>query len=95
MKDINWFKYKEYLGYAIDLARIFPLINKQRGISNFFVGLASQLFEIPILIWIFFLELETQLFKFLMGLVPIGIIEIWLHILRLFRIETGLQLFSS
>ena len=47
MKNLNWFKYRQYLGYVIDLARIFPIINKHRGVSNFIAGISSHVIEMP------------------------------------------------
>jgi hypothetical protein len=92
MKNINWFKYRQYLGYVIDLARIFPIINKQRGISNLFWGLASQIIELPNRLWIFILQVENQLTSFLSLLLPAEIIEIGLQCLKIFRLETAWQI---
>jgi hypothetical protein len=91
MKNINWFKYRQYLGYAIDLARIFPIINKQTGLSKPFWGLLSQILELPQLIWLFVLDLEYQFANFLMGLLPTGSTEMCLSALKIFRLETVLQ----
>lgn len=92
MKNINWFKYRQYLGYVIDLARIFPIINKQRGISNVIWGLAYQITELPNRLWVFTLQVENQLTSFLSLLFPAGIIEIGLQCLKIFRLETAWQI---
>lgn len=91
MKNINWFKYRQYLGYAIDLARIFPIINKQTGLSKTFWGLLSQILELPHFIWMLILDLEYQIANFLMGLLPPGFTEMCLYTLKIFRLETVLQ----
>jgi hypothetical protein len=91
MKNINWFKYRQYLGYAIDLGRIFPLLSKQSGLSTISSRLYYQLIEILNVIWILMLNIERQIFNFLVGLFPGWFYEFSLHKLINIRLETAIQ----
>jgi len=70
MKNLNWFKYRQYLGYVIDLARIFPIINKQRGVSKLLAGISSHIFEAPFSIWAFLQNLEMSFVKIFIEIIP-------------------------
>jgi hypothetical protein len=91
MKNTNWFKYRQYLGHAIDIGRIFPLLSKQKGLSKFFIGFYSQLIEIINIIWIPFVDIGHQINYFLVGLIPSWLYELSLHNLINIRLETAIQ----
>ena len=91
MKNINWFMVRQLLGYGIDLARIFPLITKQRGISKFVAGITSQIIGAPDTFWLFLLNLDLQLKSFCSGLLPRWVNELSLNIPSSFRLESAIQ----
>jgi hypothetical protein len=91
MKNINWFKYRQYLGYAIDLGRIFPLINKQSGISRLIVEISTQIFEVPTTFWFLLINLNQYLQRVLLSLLPRWIYELSLINLSFVRPETVIQ----
>ena len=41
------FKYGYLIRHAFDLGRIFPILIKQRGVSNFIAGVSSQIIDAP------------------------------------------------
>lgn len=90
MQNINWFKYRQYLGYAIDLGRIFPLLSKQRELSKCWPKSYYQLLEILNFIWIQFLDIGCKISNFLVGLIPGWIYDFSLHNLITIRLETAL-----
>ena len=92
MKDINWFKYRQYLGYAIDLGRIFPLLSKQKGWTKFLAGILLQVVETLYSAWIHLLDIAFQINYFLAGLIPSWIYENSLNKLPSLRLEATLQL---
>jgi hypothetical protein len=91
MKNINWFKYRQYLGYAIDLGRIFPLINKQSGISRLIVEISTQIIEVPTTFWFLLINLNQYLQRVLLSLLPRWIYELSLINLSFVRPETVIQ----
>lgn len=91
MKDINWFKYKQYLGYAIDLARIFPLINKQKGITRLISEVSTQIIEAPSSFWIMLINLDKYLSRLISSLVPGWSFKLILVNLSFLPLETALQ----
>jgi len=91
MKNINWFKYKQYLGYAIDLGRMFPLINKQRGITRLIAEISSQIIEAPSTFWVMLINLDKYLYRVISSLIPGWSYELSLIKLSFVRLETGIQ----
>lgn len=91
MKKINWFEFKQIMGYGIDLARIFPLIIKQRGISKLIAGITSQIIEAPNTFWLILLNLDLQLKSIFSGLIPEWLYKLSLNILSSFRLESTIQ----
>ena len=91
MKKINWFAIKQIMGYGIDLARIFPIIIKKRGISKLIAGIFSQIIEAPQFFWAHLLDLDLQLRSILFGLVPGWVYELSLNNLGSIRLETVIQ----
>ena len=91
MKNINWFKYRQYLGYAIDLGRIFPLINKQRGISRLIAEISTQIIEAPYTLWVFLINLDKFMQRAIPSLIPGWISEMSLINLSFVRLETAIQ----
>ena len=95
MRKINWFEFKQIMGYGIDLARIFPIIIKQRGISKLVAGISSHIIEAPSTLWVFFFNLDYQFSKLITSLVPGWVVELSMQKISSLRIETvfltGLQ----
>ena len=89
MKNINWFKYRQYLGYAIDLGRIFPLLSKQKGLSKFFLSLYYQLVEINNIMWILLQDIGYQISNFMIGVFPGWLFEFGVSNLINLRLETA------
>lgn len=87
MNNINWFKYRQYLGYAIDLGRIFPLLSKQKGWAKFFSGIFLQLIESINSVWMQIQEIAHQINFLLVGLLPNWIYEASLNRLLSIRVE--------
>jgi len=85
MKKINWFKYGQIIRYGFDLARIFPIINKQRGISKFVAGSTSQIVDAPNTLWVFLINFDLQLRGVLSGLLHGWLSELSFNSLSLFR----------
>ena len=91
MKNINWFKYKQYLGYAIDLGRMFPLINKQRGITRLIAEISSQIIEGPSRFWVLLVNLDLYLHRAISSFLPGWFYEVSLIKLSTIRLEIALQ----
>jgi hypothetical protein len=91
MKKINWFGIKQIMGYGIDLARIFPIISKKRGISKLIAGISSQIIEAPHSFWAHILDLDLHLRSILFGLVPAWVYELSWNNLGSIRLETVIQ----
>jgi hypothetical protein len=91
MKKINWFAIKQIMGYGIDLARIFPIINKKRGISKLIAGISSQIIETPHSFWAHLLDLDLRLRSILFSLEPRWVYELSLNNLGSIRLETVIQ----
>ena len=91
MKNINWFKYRQYLGYAIDLGRIFPLISKQKGLSRIFLSLYLEVVEIINIIGMLFQVIGQKINSFLVGFFPGWFYEFVLANLINVRLETAAQ----
>ncbi len=62
------FRYGYLIRYAFDLGRIFPLISKQRGVSNYIAGIASLIIDAPTHIWVYFNYLDQRVWIFINGL---------------------------
>ena len=92
MKNINWFKYKQYLGYAIDLGRIFPLLSKQKGLSKFLLSLYYQMVEIINIMWILLQDIGYQISSFMIGVFPGWFYEFGIANLINIRLETAAKL---
>jgi len=65
MKKINWFKYGRLMRYAFDLARIFPIIIKQRGTSKLISGISSHIIEASQAYWLLLSNIDQQVNKLL------------------------------
>jgi hypothetical protein len=96
MKKTNWIRYWEIMRYyGFDLARILPIIIKQRGTSKLISGISSHIIEAPNTFWVFFLNLDYQLSKLITSLVPGWVVELSMQKISSLRIETvfltGLQ----
>lgn len=88
MKNINWFKCRQYLGFAMDLGRIFPLLSKQNSVSKLIGVVNYQLTDFVNSIWIMLLDLGQQINILLIGLIPSWIYQYGVVQLINFRIET-------
>ena len=91
MKDINWFKYRQYLGYAIDLGRFFPLINKQKGITRLIAEISTRIIEAPSTFWVMLINLDQYLNRVISSLIPGWSYELSLINLSFVRLETAIQ----
>ena len=63
-------RYGYLIRYGFDLGRIFPIIIKQRGVSNFIAGISSHIFEAPFSIWAFLQNLEMSFVKIFFEIIP-------------------------
>jgi hypothetical protein len=54
------FRYGYLIRIAFDHGRIFPIIVKQRGVSNFIAGISSHIIEAPTTIWGNLLNFDQQ-----------------------------------
>lgn len=93
MKKNNWFKYGQFMRYGFDLARMFPIIIKQRGISKYIAGITSQIVDTPNTFWLYLINLDLQLKGIFPGLLPRCLFELDLNNLILFRLETTMRSF--
>ena len=91
MRKINWFKFGPIMRYGFDLARIFPIIIKQRGISKLIAGITSNIIEAPNTFWLILLNLDLQLMSIFSGLIPRWLYELSLNIISSFRLESTIQ----
>jgi hypothetical protein len=92
MKNVNWFKYRQYLGYAMDLGRIFPLLSKQNSVSKFIGVVNYQLTDFVNSNWTLLLDFGQQFNILLIELIPSWIYEFGLIRLISLRIETACQI---
>jgi len=83
-------RYGYLIRYAFDLGRIFPIIIKQRGVSNFIAGTSSHILNAPTNIWVFLLNLDLQFKTGYLTTLSGWISEMWLYILSLFRPDTAI-----
>lgn len=63
-------KYGQYIRYAFDLSRFFPIIIKQRGVSKLIAGIGSHIIEAPHTIWTFIINLNHQMANLFSGVIP-------------------------
>ena len=91
MRKINWFKYGQIMRYGIDLARIFPILIKQRGTSKLISGISSHIIEAPNTFWLILLNLDLQLMSIFSGLIPRWLYELGLTNISSFRLESTIQ----
>ena len=64
------FRYGYLIRHTFDLGRIFPLLIKQRGISQLIAGIGSQITSAPTTIWTFIHNLDQYILRFSSGLIP-------------------------
>jgi ABC-type transport system involved in cytochrome c biogenesis permease subunit len=89
MKKTNWIRYWEIMRYyGFDLARIFPILIKQRGTSKLISGVSSHIIEAPSTFWVYFLNLDYQLSKLITSLVPGLVVELSMQKISSLRLET-------
>ncbi len=89
-KSIDWFKFRQFMGYAFDLGRIFPIIIKQKVISKLVAGISTHIVEAPLTFWYFLSDLGLQLKNNLMTILPGWISELWIYYLSAFHLKTGI-----
>jgi hypothetical protein len=84
-KTIDWLKFRQFMGYAFDLGRIFPIIIKQSGIAKFLAGISAQFSEVLLAIWYFLLNLDLQLKIVFSEFVPKWFADVWMNYLSAVR----------
>lgn len=70
MKKINWYPYIQMLRQGFDLARIFPIISKQRAISELISGISSQIMDASYSFFFSVIQFDLNIRNLVYGFFP-------------------------